>query len=138
MANDIQSLLGTGWGFPPEFNSRTAKVSLVSDNDDIQESLKILLSTSPGERILVPDFGCDMGRFLFADLDQNVVNDIQSVVSNAILKYEPRIELEQIQVDQDTINPGLIFININYIIRDTNSRENMVYPFYINEAKIPG
>lgn len=126
--------LGKGWAFPPEFYAEGAEVEMVAGEEDIRQSLQILLSTSLNERIMHPGFGCELNRFLFEEADQRLVHDMQHVVSNAILLYEPRIKVEEVQVqDSDTEN-GLITISVDYTVRTTNNRFNLVYPFYINEA----
>lgn len=133
-----QSFLGTGWSFPPTFNGRGANVELVSGLEDIHQSLQILLSTQLGERVMQDQFGCDLHHLLFEEVDQNLVNSITSMVTDAILYHEPRIALDKLDVSQSETRQGLLLISIEYTVRSTNSRFNMVYPFYINEAAVPG
>jgi phage baseplate assembly protein W len=133
-----QSFLGTGWGFPPAFTKGGANVALVSGNDDIEQSLQILLSTRLGERVMRDDFGCDLHDLLFEEIDQGLLNNITRMVTDAILYYEPRINLDNLDVSESASQPGLLFISITYTVRNTNSRFNMVYPFYINEASALG
>ena len=129
-----QSFLGTGWAFPPKFNRRTAQVDLVSDEDDILQSLHIILSTRPGERFMQPDFGCELSQFLFEEIRQGVITSITGVVSDALLYHEPRIKVDRIHMDDSQAEIGLLLINIDYTIRQTNTRSNLVYPFYLQEA----
>ena len=126
--------LGKGWAFPPEFYAEGAEVEMVSGEEDIRQSLQILLSTSLKERIMHPRFGCDLNQFLFEELSQRLINDIQHVISNAILLYEPRIKIEEVQVQDSGTDKGLITISVDYTVRTTNNRFNLVFPFYINEA----
>lgn len=107
---------------------------MVSGAEDIHQSLQILLSTSLGERIMQEDYGCDLTSVLFEEIDQNLVNNITNIISNGILYHEPRITLDNLDVSQSDTEQGLLLISISYTIRRTNSRFNMVYPFYINEA----
>jgi len=137
MAAD-QSFLGTGWSFPPTFTKGGAEVGLVSGVEDIHQSLQILLSTGTGERIMQDDFGCDLHSVLFEEMDQGLVNTLTSLISDAILYYEPRITLDQLDVSESEAQQGLLLISLEYTVRSTNSRFNMVFPFYINEAAIPG
>ena len=130
------SFLGTGWSFPPTFTAGGADVALVSGVQDIQESLQILLSTRLGERVMQDDFGCDLNDVLFEEVDQGLVNRITSMVTNSILYHEPRITLDHLDVSQSESEQGLLLISITYTVRSTNSRFNMVYPFYINEASV--
>jgi hypothetical protein len=136
--SDDQVFLGTGWGFPPSFTNGGANVKLVSGADDIQQSLQILLSTRLGERVMQDDFGCDLNNVLFEEMDQGLVNTLTSLISDAILYFEPRIMLDNLDVSEGASEQGLLLISIEYTIRSTNSHFNMVYPFFVNEAAIPG
>lgn len=129
-----QSFLGTGWSFPPEFNKAWKNVKTVSAEDDILESLHILLTTSPGERIMQPDYGCGLRAMVFETMNDSTITAIKDVIERAVLFYEPRITLDGIEVDAEEIYDGLIKIQLNYTIRATNSRSNMVYPFYFQEG----
>jgi uncharacterized protein len=132
--------LGTGWKFPPEFNINTGAVELVSDEEDINESLNILLSTSLGERVMQPQYGCNLADFLFESLSSTVIGYVKDRVQNAILFYEPRIavnKLEITDVDSPELLEGHFTIRIEYTIPQTNSRFNYVYDYYKNEALKP-
>ena len=83
-------------------------------------------------------FGCNLDFLLFSEIDQTLVNNISTMVTNAILYNEPRIRLDNLEVSESERQQGLVLIRIDYTIRTTNSRFNMVYPFYINEASVPG
>ncbi|MDZ8104386.1 MAG: GPW/gp25 family protein [Nostoc sp. DedQUE12a] len=131
------SFLGTGWSFPPTFNQDSGTVEMVSDEEDIIQSLEIILSTRPAERIMQPDFGCELSQFVFEEISQGLITSIKGTISDALLYHEPRIDVEEINIDESE-REGLLLINIIYVIRSTNSRFNLVYPFYINEAQISG
>ena len=137
MSSD-QSFLGTGWSFPPAFTKGGADVEMVSGAEDIQQSLQILLSTRLGERVMQDEFGCDLHGFLFEEVSQSLINSLTGLISDAILYHEPRINLERLDIAESETEPGLLLIQIDYTIRSTNSRFNMVYPFYINEAIATG
>lgn len=128
------SFLGTGWSFPPTFTKGGAELIVVSGPEDIHQSLQILLSTQLGERVMHEDFGCDLNTMLFEEVDQNLVNTIISMVTDAILYHEPRISLDHLDISESQREQGLLLISIEYTVRSTNSRFNMVYPFYLNEA----
>lgn len=132
-----QVFLGKGWGFPPRFTRGGANIEMVSGAEDVHQSLGILISTQPGERLLQDRFGCDMNKFMFEEIDQGLINDVRQIVSEAILYNEPRVKLEKLSVAEDKDEPGLLLISIEYTVRETNSRYNMVYPFYLNEANVP-
>jgi phage baseplate assembly protein W len=132
------SFLGTGWSFPPTFRHAGAEVAMVSGTEDIHQSLQILLSTRLGERVMQDEFGCALDRVVFEEIDQSLINALNSSISDAILYHEPRISLDHLDVAESADQPGLLLISLEYTIRSTNSRFNMVYPFYINEATTPG
>lgn len=132
-----QSFLGVGWSFPPSFAAGGAAVAMVAGAADIEQSLHILLSTSLGERVMQDEFGCDLQSVFFAEMDQDLINALTSLITDAILYHEPRITLEQLDITESAAQQGLLLISIDYTIRNTNSRFNLVYPFYINEAATP-
>jgi phage baseplate assembly protein W len=134
------SFLGTGWAFPPTFNYDTGSVEMVSGVDDINESLDILLSTSLGERVMQPDFGCNLNDYMFESLNNSLIGLIKHHVENAILFYEPRIIAENVDVtaaDSTDLIEGKFTITVEYTIPETNSRYNYVYDYYLNEAAKP-
>jgi len=128
------SFLGTGWSFPPEFIRATGQVRMTSDEDDIRASLIILLGTAMGERFLHPEYGLDMHEMLFEPLSTTMKTFLQDRVKTAILIYEPRINLRALELDASAEYEGKIAINVDYEVRGTNSRYNLVYPFYISDG----
>lgn len=137
MENPEKSFLGTGWSFPPTFSTFTYSVEMVSDNRDIRESLWILFSTSLGERIMVPTYGSDLWQLVFESITTMFKNQVADTIRNAILYWEPRILVEEVTVEPDATVDGLVLISVSYLIRKTNARNNLVYPFYLQEATIP-
>lgn len=136
----INSFLGTGWAFPPTFERETGNVELVSDFKDIDESLDILLSTSLGERVMQPRYGCELQDYLFEPLSSTVIGYIKDRVKTSILLFEPRIVAEKIEVTADDsfdLIEGRFTISVEYTIPGTNSRFNYVYDYYKNEALKP-
>jgi Bacteriophage baseplate protein W len=129
-----KTFLGTGWAFPPEFNISGNQNLMVSDEEDISQSLRILLDTKPGERIMQPSFGCGIHKYVFEKFDESLATLIKEEIRIAILFYETRIEVEKIDVTAQKIIDGKLKINIQYNIKATNSRSNMVYPFYLLEG----
>lgn len=126
--------LGSGWGFPPEFDKGARGVGMVSQEDDIQQSLMILFSTLPGERVMRPTYGCDLKSLVFEDASESMFTEIKDILERAILFFEPRIHVDRIDLYTEEIYQGLIKIKLHYTIRKTNSRTNMVYPFYFQES----
>jgi hypothetical protein len=129
-----KSFLGTGWRFPPAFGQTDRRAVLVSGEDDIRESLHVLLSTAPGERVMQPDYGCDLRSLVFSELDASAVTAVQDAIRRAILFFEPRIDLESVDADDARAAEGVLTLHLNYRVRTTNTRSNMVYPFYFIEG----
>lgn len=122
------SFLGTGWSFPPSFTGTGVKMS--SNEVDIQESLKILFGTSAGERFLQPEYGLDMHELMFEPISTTLRTFLIDRVRTAILIYEPRIKVIDLTIDSPDPNEGSLRILLEYEIRATNSRFNLVFPFY--------
>jgi len=140
MNTPYNSFLGTGWSFPPTFDHESGQVEMVSDLVDIEQSLDILLSTSLGERVMVPDYGCNLDDYMFESLNNSLIGLIKHHVENAILFYEPRIIAEKVDVttaDSFDLIEGRFTITVEYRIPETNSRYNYVYDYYLNEAAGP-
>lgn len=140
MSTIVNSFLGRGWSFPPTFNLQTGAVELVNDYEDIHESLNILLSTSLGERVMQPKYGCNLNDYLFEPLSSSMIGYIKDRVQTSILFYEPRIIAEKIDVTADSsfdLIEGRFTISIEYTVPGTNSRFNYVYDYYKNEALKP-
>jgi uncharacterized protein len=127
------SFLGTGWSFPPEFSRRGA-VRLVSAEEDIVQSLRILLSTTPGERIMQPSFGCGLKSQLYETIDESTITVLKDVMRRAILFFEPRVTLDTILADASQAVEGRLDFQIHYTIISTNTRHNIVYPYYVREG----
>lgn len=126
--------LGTGWSFPPTFLPAAGTVTLTSGEEDIQQSLQILLSTTLGERVMLPDYGCNLEELLFEPIDTGLQTLIYDRIRTAILYYEPRIGVDNIELLTDRITEGVLLIEISYHVRASNSRFNYVFPFYKNEG----
>lgn len=129
------SFLGTGWAFPVQFNKLTGTVEMLSEEADIQNSLQVLLCTRVGERIMQPKFGCNMDVLLFEPIDESLISYIKDLVFTAIYYFEPRVNPENVTVEA-TAEEGTILINVEYTTRSTNSRHNLVFPFYLEEGNL--
>ncbi|MCG6187831.1 GPW/gp25 family protein [Maribellus maritimus] len=129
-----KSFLGRGWSFPPEFNRGAQKVKMLEDETDIKSSLEILLSTRLGERVMVPNYGCNLDELLFKPLNLTLKTYVTDLIKTAILYHEPRIDLNKVEIDPSDELNGVLLIKLDYTIRTTNSRKNMVYPFYKEEG----
>lgn len=133
-AQAYSSFLGTGWSFPPSFNLAAGQVNLTADEADIQASLQILLGTAAGERFLVPQYGLDLRELLFEPVSTTMTTFLKDRINVAILVYEPRINLISLVIDTSNQLAGQIVILLEYQIRATNSRFNLVYPFSLTDA----
>lgn len=107
---------------------------MVKGERDIAESLMIILSTIPGERVMFSNFGCGLKKLLFTEVNETQFTIMKNMIENAIVIYEQRIDLNKIDIKPDSTNIDLLYVNINYTIRATNSRGNLVYPYYITEG----
>jgi hypothetical protein len=132
MDNDL-SFLGTGWSFPPEFSLR-GKARMVSGEEDIGQSLRILLATTPGERVMQPSFGCGLKSHVHDVINENTITVLKDVIQRAILFFEPRVTLESIAADSSMAYEGRLDFQIFYTVISTNTRHNIVYPFYFREG----
>lgn len=128
------SFLGVGWGFPPTFDKYSGTVETVSDEKDIQQSLQILLSTQLKERVMRSDFGCDLTAMVYESITVTLLTKIKGIIETAILLYEPRIDLTDIDFSSTDELSGIINIEIIYQVRATNSRKNYVFPYYLEEG----
>ena len=140
MEKPFNSILGTGWSFPPTFDKDLGSVDLVSDLEDIKQSLDILLSTSLGERVMQPKYGCNLNDYIFESLSSSMIGFLKDRVETAILFYEPRIVVEKIEVTEagsSDLWEGRFTISVSYTIPGTNSRFNYVYDYYKDEALRP-
>jgi phage baseplate assembly protein W len=136
MAQGAKSFLGTGWGFPPTFVRPTNGVMMVSDEVDIHQSLQILFSTHPGERVMLPLYGSDLDRVVFEAIDRTLIADLSQRLTREITTWEPRILVDDISMVRHADLRGVLTISIDYTIRRTNNRGNFVFPFYLQEATI--
>lgn len=130
----VTSFLGTGWSFPPRFEKRMSHVAMVSEEDDIRESLIILLSTRPGERVMNPLYGCNLDDLIYEPLNLTLKTYVSNLIDVAILYFEPRIDLIKVDIVENSDLEGELLIELDYKIRSTNTRRNLVYPFYRGEA----
>lgn len=134
----MTGFLGTGWSFPPEFPREASEVRMSSDEQDVVDSLRILFGTALGERFLEPKYGLDMHALLFDPISTTLRTFLKERITTAILIYEPRIEVLALEVSSPDPNDGRLSISLDYKIRATNSRYNLVFPYYRvggNEAR---
>ena len=129
-----KTFLGIGWSFPPTFNKESSDVKMVSDETDIKESLEIYFNTKLGERIMRPNYGCIIHEHIFDKIDESILNILSFELTQNIGQIEPKIFIEKIEIKQSSIENGELQISIEYKIISSNVRDNIVFPFYINEG----
>lgn len=129
-----KEFLGKGWKFPVGVDGITGQIAQSEAEQDIREAIWLILSTAKGERVMRPDFGCGIHEFVFAALDVGTIGQIESSVHEALLKWEPRIQVLGVQVSREQAFVGKVLINIDYRVRTTNNQFNLVYPFYLSEG----
>lgn len=135
MAFDTDNnFLGRGWSFPPTFSRELREVVMTEKVEDIEKSLQILLTTTLGERIMQPRYGCNMEGLLFESLDTATKTIIIDRIKTAILFFEPRIDAKRISLNTQNELEGEVLVEIEYVIPSTNSRYNFVFPFYRKEG----
>jgi len=126
--------LGRGWSFPPTFDNHSRQVVMLEGEADIESSLQILLSTALGERIMQPKFGCNMDDLIFETLDTTLKTEMKNRIEVAILYYESRIDLNSVNIVPGNEQEGLVLLVLDYTVRNTNTRNNLVFPFYKTEG----
>lgn len=126
------AFLGTGWAFPIRFD-RTG-VAMSSAEQDIEESLRILLSTQPGERMMNPHYGCDLRASAFQSLNNSTRIQLQDRITRAILFFEPRVHVESVEIMFPDAIEGKAQVEVAYVVNSTNTRYNLVFPYYLTEA----
>jgi hypothetical protein len=128
-----EEFIGRGWAFPLRVDA-TGGIALVGREQEIEESIRLILGTSPGERPMRPEFGCRIHEYLFSSADSETAGAIAREVRGALQRWEPRIDVADVNVTFDAREATLLYINVGYTIKATNDRRNLVFPFYV----IPG
>ncbi len=127
------NFLGTGWAFPLQVDTG-GRITLSGYEKDIKEALWIILSTSKGERIMHPDFGCGIHDYVFSVVDTSTLTLVEISVKEALTLWEPRIRLLRVEASTGDVDQGKLKVSIDYEVKSTNNRFNLVYPFYLKEG----
>ncbi|MEW6223629.1 MAG: GPW/gp25 family protein [Chloroflexota bacterium] len=128
-----EEFIGRGWAFPLRTDA-TGGIALVTREREIEEAIRLILGTAPGERPMRPEFGCRIHEYVFSSADGSTASSIAAEVKSALRRWEPRIDVEDVLVSFDARDASVMYIDIRYAIRRTNDRRNLVFPFYV----IPG
>ena len=129
-----RSFLGSGFRFPVGVDPLTGKVRTSSDEEDIREAIRIILGTQPGERPMLPNFGCNINAFVFGTTDYTSIMLMKREVESSLIMWEPRIKDIEVEIMNSPDTDGTLLIEIRYVVRSTNNPFNLVYPFYISEG----
>lgn len=129
-----REFLGQGWAFPVGVDAG-GKIKISREEEDIRQAIWIILSTAKGERVMRPDFGCGIHDYVFASINTASVALIENSVREALTLWEPRIEVTGVQVSTENVAKGELLVSVDYKVRTTNNRFNLVYPFYLTEGK---
>ncbi|MEU3971916.1 GPW/gp25 family protein [Streptomyces bacillaris] len=125
-----QQFIGAGWAFPPRTDA-TGSIALVRGEHELEESIRLILATSPGERPMRPEFGCAVNDYVFAPADAGTAGQLAYEVRLALERWEPRIEVVEVVVRFDEADNGVLYIDIGYTVRGSNDPRNLVFPFYV-------
>ncbi len=127
--NNTDDFVGRGWAFPLRLDS-TGAFALCGGDDDVAESIRLILGTSPGERPMRPEFGCPIHELVFDTVDASLAGRVGSLVEAALTRWEPRIDVVRVTASPDPAAPHVLRIAVDYRISATNDRRNLVFPFY--------
>jgi uncharacterized protein len=130
----MTELLGAGLAFPLGVDHRGA-IALARGEEDVEQAIEIIIGTAPGERPMRPEFGCDVHDLVFETVDAAMVGRLETAIREALDRWEPRVTVESIDVDLDRAADGRLDVTIGYVVRATNDRRNLVYPFYMIPAE---
>lgn len=130
----IRGFLGIGFHFPIQVEEATGKMKTVSLEEDIRQAILIILMTRKGERVMRPNFGCDICNYAFGTRDYTTLVQMENTVRDALIRWEPRITDIQVHISDRQTQEGTLFIEIDYRVRSTNNPFNLVYPYYVNEG----
>lgn len=129
-----RGFLGVGWKFPVEVDPVTGRVRSTSSEENIQESVRLILLTGKGERMMHPDFGCDLQKYLFGVVTYTACTQMAQEARQALIRWEPRITDIETRAEPDPQDSARILLHVSYVVRATNNPYNLVYPYYINEG----
>lgn len=128
-----KAFLGRGWGFPVTFSKTAKQVVMTEAEENIRSSIGIILQTTLGERVMQPEFGANLTNYVFDSMDSNFRTFVTEQIRVAIIKNEPRAQLAKVEYNERPLE-GRIDIIVYYTVLSTNSRYNIVYPFYLKEG----
>ena len=129
----MHDFLGSGWAFPPRVDAR-GRIALARQEQDVEEAIRMILLTPKGQRVMRPEFGCQIHDLIFSPNDSNTAGLAEYYVREALAMWEPRIQVRDVLVNPDPANTSRLLIDISYEIKATHDSRSLVFPFY----RIPG
>jgi uncharacterized protein len=126
--------LGSGWSFPVTFSAGNYQLNLTCYEENVRDSIDIILQTRKGERCMDPQFGSGLQQFFFRKMDETLKGEIGEAVKASLLHNEPRITVKEVQVSFTDLVQGVVTIGITYRYNQTNTRHNYVFPFHLKEG----
>lgn len=129
-----RDFLGKGWKFPVGVDPATGRMRSASSEEDIQEAVRLILLTGKGERMMQPEFGCNLRSFTFDHMDYTTQTQMEREAQEALIRWEPRITDVEVRLERDPGDDGRLLLRVSYVVRATNNPYNLVYPYYINEG----
>lgn len=137
MDEQRKDFLGRGWAMPVQIDPRSGRVATAAYEEDIRQSIRIILETTPGERVMRPNFGCGIHELVFEAIDSTALQRIRSVVEEGLRRCEARIDVMEVTVSEADTTQGKLLVEIAYRVRRTNQVGNLVFPFYFGEGGRP-
>lgn len=134
MVDRYDNFYGSGWSFPVSFSVATYQLNLSESEENINQSIDLILTTKNGERCFEPGFGSNLKEFFFRQMDETLKGEMIEAVKTALLDNEPRITVTGVDVEFADLQAGLINIIIRYVFNQANTRHNYVFPFHIKEG----
>jgi hypothetical protein len=125
-----EEFIGRGWTFPLTTDA-TGSVALTSDDRNLQQAMRLILGTAPGERPMRPEFGCGIHNFVFAPADATTAGLLASEVRRSLTRWEPRIDVREVEVSIDDVDRNVLYIDIQYVKKGSYDPRNLVFPFYV-------
>lgn len=135
--DEQKDFLGRGWAMPMDIDPYTGFIAMAEYEEDIRQSIRIILETAKGERVMRPNFGCGIHDLVFEAIDTTTLQRIRSEVEDALRRYEARIDVLEVNPDEDATSEGMLLVELEYRVRRTNQIGNLVFPFYYREGGRP-
>ena len=135
--DERKDFLGRGWAMPVDVDPYTGFVATAEYEEDIRQAIRIILETARGERVMRPNFGCGIHDLVFESIDTTALQRIRSEVEEALRRYEARVDVLEVNVDEDATAEGELLVEVEYRVRRTNQVGNLVFPFYYREGGRP-